>query len=69
VLRVLIHPISGISARDRPTKDILTIRADRDRYYYGVNELFHLQPNIVEHILHEAPGCLRQKLEVFGPQL
>jgi len=44
-------------------KDILTIRADRDRYYYGVNELFHLQPNIVEHILHEAPGLAETFLE------
>eukprot|EP00435_Cladocopium_sp_Y103_P060572 s983_g22.t1 len=44
-------------------KDILTIRADRDRYYYGVNELFHLQPNIVEHILHEAPGLAETFLD------
>ena len=26
-------------------RDLLTIRADRDRYYYGVNELFQLQPD------------------------
>ena len=36
-------------------QDVLTIRADRDRYYYGVSDLFHLQPDVVENILHEAP--------------
>ncbi|CAK9049710.1 unnamed protein product [Durusdinium trenchii] len=36
-------------------QDVLTIRADRDRYYYGVNDLFRLQPDVVENILREAP--------------
>jgi len=36
-------------------QDMLTIRADRDRYYYGVNDIFRLQPDVAEHILLEAP--------------
>eukprot|EP00913_Durusdinium_trenchii_P012502 g11738.t1 len=28
-------------------QDVLTIRADRDNYYYGVNDLFRLQPDVV----------------------
>jgi len=44
-------------------RDLLTIRADRDRYYYGVNELFQLQPDIVENILHEAPGLAETFLD------
>eukprot|EP00439_Symbiodinium_sp_Y106_P042510 s3805_g5.t1 len=36
-------------------QDILTIRADRDRYYYGADELFRLQPDIVDNLLREAP--------------
>ncbi|CAK9058506.1 unnamed protein product [Durusdinium trenchii] len=27
-------------------QDVLTIRADRDNYYYGVNDLFRLQPDV-----------------------
>ncbi|CAL1161537.1 unnamed protein product, partial [Cladocopium goreaui] len=36
-------------------EDMLTIRADRDRYYYGVNDIFRLQPDVIEDILLEAP--------------
>eukprot|EP00438_Fugacium_kawagutii_P018866 Skav221112 [mRNA] locus=scaffold233:81502:84844:+ [translate_table: standard] len=36
-------------------QDMLKIRADRDRYYYGVDDIFRLQPDVVEHILQEAP--------------
>ncbi|CAL1136964.1 unnamed protein product [Cladocopium goreaui] len=36
-------------------QDMLTIRADRDRYYYGVDDIFRLQPDVVEDILLEAP--------------
>eukprot|EP00435_Cladocopium_sp_Y103_P073414 s85_g43.t1 len=36
-------------------EDMLTIRADRDRYYYGVDDIFRLQPDVVEDILLEAP--------------
>ena len=36
-------------------EDILTIRADRDHYYFGVDEMFQFQPNIADNILREAP--------------
>lgn len=36
-------------------EDMLTIRADRDRYYYGVDDIFRLQPDVVQDILLEAP--------------
>lgn len=36
-------------------QDILTIRADRDNYYFGADELFKYQPNIADNVLREAP--------------
>eukprot|EP00438_Fugacium_kawagutii_P006054 Skav218237 [mRNA] locus=scaffold4566:182185:185298:+ [translate_table: standard] len=36
-------------------EDMLTIRADRDKYYYGVDDIFRIEPDVVEHILLEAP--------------
>ncbi|CAE8694901.1 unnamed protein product [Polarella glacialis] len=35
--------------------DLLTIRADRDKYYYGVDELFQRHPDIVQILTQEAP--------------
>eukprot|EP00933_Yihiella_yeosuensis_P038794 TRINITY_DN32748_c0_g2_i1.p1 TRINITY_DN32748_c0_g2~~TRINITY_DN32748_c0_g2_i1.p1 ORF type:complete len:748 (-),score=128.60 TRINITY_DN32748_c0_g2_i1:280-2283(-) len=39
-------------------QDLLTIRADRDRYYYGVDELFDRHPDIIEIITSEAQDLL-----------
>lgn len=36
-------------------EDVLTIRADRDNYYFGADQLFKYQPNIADNILREAP--------------
>jgi len=36
-------------------EDVLTIRADRDNYYFGADELFQYQPNIADNVLREAP--------------
>ncbi|CAE7385153.1 unnamed protein product [Symbiodinium natans] len=44
-------------------QDILTIRADRDRYYYGADELFRLQPDVVENLLREAPSLAKDFLD------
>ncbi|CAK9034042.1 unnamed protein product [Durusdinium trenchii] len=44
-------------------QDVLTIRADRDNYYYGVNDLFRLQPDVVENILREAPQLAENFLD------
>eukprot|EP00438_Fugacium_kawagutii_P003756 Skav233319 [mRNA] locus=scaffold3767:250250:260784:- [translate_table: standard] len=44
-------------------EDVLTIRADRDNYYYGADELFKYQPNIADNILREAPFLAETLLE------
>merc|ERR1719507_2483712 len=38
--------------------DLLTIRADRDRYYYGMDALFGRHPDILKRICEEAQGLL-----------
>jgi len=38
--------------------DLLTIRADRDRYYYGMDTLFDRHPDIVQRLCKDAPGLL-----------
>ena len=43
------------SAAKTMIEDVLTIRADRDTYYFGADELFRFQPNIADNILREAP--------------
>ncbi|CAK9064043.1 unnamed protein product [Durusdinium trenchii] len=44
-------------------EDVLTIRADRDRYYYGVNDMFKHQPTIAADILQEAPKLVKPFLD------
>eukprot|EP00440_Ansanella_granifera_P053707 gb/GFBE01058222.1/.p1 GENE.gb/GFBE01058222.1/~~gb/GFBE01058222.1/.p1 ORF type:complete len:1285 (+),score=394.99 gb/GFBE01058222.1/:1-3855(+) len=44
-------------------KDLLTIRADRDRYYYGVDELFMRHPDIIKIVTGDAPVLLPAMLE------
>eukprot|EP00929_Paragymnodinium_shiwhaense_P055737 TRINITY_DN2790_c2_g2_i1.p1 TRINITY_DN2790_c2_g2~~TRINITY_DN2790_c2_g2_i1.p1 ORF type:complete len:1147 (-),score=315.94 TRINITY_DN2790_c2_g2_i1:353-3709(-) len=39
-------------------QDLLTIRADRDRYYYGAHALFNRHPDIVKRLFEDAPGLL-----------
>jgi uncharacterized membrane protein YgcG len=43
--------------------DLMTIRADRDRYYYAAEELFRRHPNLVEMLLEEAPPLVPQVLD------
>merc|ERR1719277_2304347 len=38
--------------------DLLTIRADRDRYYYGMDILFERHPDIVKILCADARGLL-----------
>merc|ERR1719277_790527 len=38
--------------------DLLTIRADRDRYYYGMDAMFERHPDIIKLLGQEAPGLL-----------
>jgi len=39
-------------------QDLLTIRADRERYYYGADELFNRHPDIIQRLLLSAPAVL-----------
>lgn len=44
-------------------QDLLTIRADRDRYYYGVDALFQAHPDIVEILCAKAQQLLSTLLD------
>ncbi|CAK0886462.1 unnamed protein product, partial [Prorocentrum cordatum] len=44
-------------------RDLLTIRADRAKYYYGVDELFGRHPDIVKKISEEAMTLLMTLLD------
>jgi hypothetical protein len=39
-------------------RDLLTIRADRDNYYYGCDDLFTRHPDIIKRLCGEASGLL-----------
>ena len=53
----------SLSAAKAIIEDLLTIRADRERYYYGVDALFLRHPDIVFFICSEAPMILETFLE------
>ena len=53
----------SLSAAKAIIEDLLTIRADRERYYYGVDDLFVRHPDIVAIICSEAPTLLQTFLE------
>lgn len=44
-------------------KDLLTVRADRERYYYGMEDLFHHHPDFVHRLTGDAPSLLPFLLE------
>lgn len=48
----------AISAAAAIIEDLLVIRADRDRYYYGVDELFTRHPDIIKRLCADAPSLL-----------
>ena len=39
-------------------EDLLTVRADRDRYYFGMDALFARHPDIFKRLCDEAPTLL-----------
>merc|ERR1719401_3229123 len=43
--------------------DLLTIRADRDRYYYGMDTMFERHADIVKRLCMDAPGLLPTLLD------
>ncbi|CAE8603400.1 unnamed protein product [Polarella glacialis] len=44
-------------------KDLLTVRADRDRYYYAAEELFTRHPDIVYRLCQEARSLVSHLLD------
>ena len=44
-------------------RDLLTFRADRDRYYYGMDDLFKRHPDIIKMLCDQAPDLLPKLLD------
>merc|ERR1719506_2253329 len=44
-------------------RDLLTFRADRDRYYYGVDELFKRHPDVIKMLCDNAPSLVPKLLD------
>ncbi|CAE7537682.1 unnamed protein product, partial [Symbiodinium necroappetens] len=44
-------------------EDLLTIRADRDNYYYGCNALFERHPEVIHRLCVDAPTLLPTLLD------
>jgi len=44
-------------------EDLLTIRADRDHYYYGCDTLFDVHPELIHRLCNSAPTLLQPLLD------
>jgi len=53
----------ALEAAEVIIQDLLTIRADRERYYYGVDPLFARHPDIIKLLCDEAANLLPSLLE------
>ncbi|CAE7188346.1 wss2 [Symbiodinium necroappetens] len=53
----------NLEAAHEILEDLLTIRADRDRYYFGNDDLFSRHPDIVQVLTKEAPTLLEVLLD------
>ncbi|CAE7808593.1 wss2 [Symbiodinium sp. CCMP2456] len=53
----------NLEAAHEMLEDLLTIRADRDRYYFGNDDLFSRHPDIVQVLTKEAPTLLEILLD------
>jgi len=52
-----------LQAASAVIRDLLTIRADREQYYYGVEDLFGQHPDIVKRLCKDAPKLLHTLFE------
>lgn len=52
----------ALAAASTMLKDILTIRADRDNYYFGVDEMFTRHPDLIKKLIDNAPALLPELL-------
>mmetsp|Transcript_105817 Transcript_105817/g.306087 ORF Transcript_105817/g.306087 Transcript_105817/m.306087 type:complete len:1164 (-) Transcript_105817:65-3556(-) len=48
----------SIDAAKGILEDLLTIRADREQYYYGMDDLFHRHPDIIKRLCLDATALL-----------
>jgi len=53
----------GLDAAKAILQDLLTIRADRDQYYFGMGILFERHPDIVGRLCNDAPALLPTLLD------
>lgn len=53
----------SLAVAEAMLSDVLTIRADRQRYYYGADELFHRHPDFVRRLADKAPDMLSVLLD------
>jgi hypothetical protein len=61
---VLASSLNGVTQPRRyMLSDILAIRCDRDRYYYGRDQLWAVHPSIVQEIVAHVPVALTELLD------
>jgi len=53
----------SVASASAMLNDLLTIRADRDKYYYASDDMFSRHPNIVQMLLNDAPALLPHLLD------
>merc|ERR1719230_2308137 len=53
----------ALEAAQAMINDLLIFRADRDRYYYGMDDLFARHPDIIKTLTSDAPTLLPKLLD------
>lgn len=53
----------SLNTAEAMIKDLLTIRADRDNYYYGCDDLFERHPDIIQKLSTDAEAILPALLD------
>eukprot|EP00931_Biecheleriopsis_adriatica_P078657 TRINITY_DN5208_c0_g1_i1.p1 TRINITY_DN5208_c0_g1~~TRINITY_DN5208_c0_g1_i1.p1 ORF type:complete len:1104 (+),score=248.48 TRINITY_DN5208_c0_g1_i1:34-3345(+) len=54
---------SSLNTANAMLRDLLMIRADRDNYYYGYDDLFERHPEIIQRLCTDAPALLPTLLD------
>ena len=50
--------MGSLAAAKSIIQALLTFRADRDRYYYGMDIMFERHPDIIERLCLDAPALM-----------
>jgi len=53
----------SLEAASAMLEDLVVIRADRDRYYYSVDDLFARHPDVIKRLVLDAPNLLKVLLD------